>query len=110
MPIKFTIYAVNKKNSLIKEQNENIFFYKKGEKSYEASHFHDRVMRFYIDDHNVPTLRETLRFAKDVKEWMEANQNNTIAIHCKGNENKNKKKVKNKVIPVIKVEKVVQVQ
>ena len=28
-----------------------------GEKSYDASHFHDRAMRFYIDDHNVPTLR-----------------------------------------------------
>jgi protein-tyrosine phosphatase len=56
----------------------------KGEKFYDASHFHDRVMRFYIDDHNVPTLREALRFTKDVKEWMDASENNTIAIHCKG--------------------------
>ena len=27
-----------------------------GEKSYDCKHFHNRVERFYIDDHNVPTL------------------------------------------------------
>ena len=29
-------------------------------------------------------LREMLRFGKIAKEWMDADDNNIIAIHCKG--------------------------
>lgn len=54
------------------------------ERSYDASHFHGRVERFLIDDHNVPSLKEAIRFAKDVKAWMSADPNNVIAVHCKG--------------------------
>ena len=28
--------------------------------------------------------REAIRFAKDVRTWMEADPNNVIAVHCKG--------------------------
>lgn len=54
------------------------------ERSYDTSYFHGRVERFLIDDHNVPSLKEAIRFAKDVKEWMSADPNNVISVHCKG--------------------------
>lgn len=54
------------------------------ERSYDHSYFHGNVERFLIDDHNVPSLKEAIRFAKDVKEWMSADPNNVIAVHCKG--------------------------
>jgi PTEN phosphatase family protein len=56
----------------------------KGERSYDASFFHGRVERFLIDDHNVPSLKEAVRFAKNVREWMSADPHNIIAVHCKG--------------------------
>ena len=59
-------------------------FFFKGERFYDTSHFHGRVERFFIDDHNVPSLKEAVRFAKDVKEWMIADPHNVIAVHCKG--------------------------
>lgn len=54
------------------------------ERSYDPSYFHGRVERFLIDDHNVPSLKEAIRFAKDVREWMSADPKNVIAVHCKG--------------------------
>lgn len=54
------------------------------ERAYDHSHFHNRVERFKIDDHNVPTLKEAIRFAKDVKQWKEAHPENVISVHCKG--------------------------
>lgn len=55
------------------------------ERAYDASNFHGRVERFYIDDHNVPTLSEAIRFIKSVKEWTSKDiDNNIIAVHCKG--------------------------
>ena len=37
-----------------------------------------------IDDHNVPSLSEMLRFAQSVKEWLSADAENVIVVHCKG--------------------------
>lgn len=54
------------------------------ERTYETSFFHDSVERFMIDDHNVPTCKEIIRFAKDTRSWMMADPNNVIAVHCKG--------------------------
>ncbi|XP_017344569.1 putative tyrosine-protein phosphatase TPTE isoform X1 [Ictalurus punctatus] len=54
------------------------------EKGYDPKHFHYRVERVMIDDHNVPSLEDMLRYTASVREWMAADSRNTIAIHCKG--------------------------
>ncbi|XP_037599378.1 phosphatidylinositol 3,4,5-trisphosphate 3-phosphatase TPTE2-like isoform X3 [Cebus imitator] len=54
------------------------------EKAYDPKHFHNRVSRIMIDDHNVPTLREMVVFSKEASEWMAQDPENIIAIHCKG--------------------------
>uniref|UniRef100_A0A8C9K209 Phosphatidylinositol-3,4,5-trisphosphate 3-phosphatase n=1 Tax=Panthera tigris altaica TaxID=74533 RepID=A0A8C9K209_PANTA len=51
---------------------------------YDPKYFHYRVRRIMIDDHNVPTLSEMLAFTKEVDEWMAQDDENIIAIHCKG--------------------------
>ena len=53
------------------------------ERTYETHHFTGcTVERFMIDDHNVPTLQDMLRFAQSVKEWLNADPENVIG---KGN-------------------------
>jgi len=55
------------------------------ERTYETHHFTGcTVERFMIDDHNVPTLQDMLRFAQSVKEWLKADPENVIVVHCKG--------------------------
>ncbi|XP_053214113.1 phosphatidylinositol 3,4,5-trisphosphate 3-phosphatase TPTE2-like isoform X2 [Panonychus citri] len=54
------------------------------EKSYDVNYFHGRVARYPIDDHNVPTLEQMMRFVEDVKEWLGQDEKNVIAAHCKG--------------------------
>uniref|UniRef100_H0XWX4 Phosphatidylinositol-3,4,5-trisphosphate 3-phosphatase n=1 Tax=Otolemur garnettii TaxID=30611 RepID=H0XWX4_OTOGA len=54
------------------------------EKGYDPKHFHYRVCRLMIDDHNVPTLCEMLVFSKEVDEWMTQDEENVIVVHCKG--------------------------
>ncbi|ESP02383.1 hypothetical protein LOTGIDRAFT_224889 [Lottia gigantea] len=54
------------------------------ERDYDESLFHNRVERVYIDDHNVPRLRDMIKFADNVRQWMSADKRNVIAIHCKG--------------------------
>ncbi|KAK3522178.1 hypothetical protein QTP70_026994 [Hemibagrus guttatus] len=54
------------------------------EKGYDPKHFHYRVERVMIDDHNVPSLEDMLRYTASVREWMAADSRNIIAIHCKG--------------------------
>ncbi|CAG0903735.1 unnamed protein product [Cyprideis torosa] len=41
-------------------------------------------MRFMIEDHNVPTLEEMIRFAKFSCDWLDADPENVLAVHCKG--------------------------
>merc|ERR550519_991568 len=54
------------------------------ERSYDPTVFHNRVERILIDDHNVPRLSQLLYFCHNVREWMELDPNNIIAVHCKG--------------------------
>ncbi|KAM9021908.1 phosphatidylinositol 3,4,5-trisphosphate 3-phosphatase TPTE2-like isoform 3-T3 [Ara ararauna] len=54
------------------------------EKGYDPKYFHYRVERIFIDDHNVPALQDMLKFTASVREWMSQDENNIIAIHCKG--------------------------
>ncbi|XP_062340852.1 putative tyrosine-protein phosphatase TPTE isoform X1 [Osmerus eperlanus] len=54
------------------------------EKGYDPKFFHYRVERVFIDDHNVPSLEDMLKYTANVREWMAADDKNIIAIHCKG--------------------------
>ncbi|KAK2879666.1 hypothetical protein Q8A73_023478 [Channa argus] len=54
------------------------------EKGYDPQLFHYRVERVFIDDHNVPSLEDMLKYTASVREWMAAHPTNIIAIHCKG--------------------------
>ncbi|XP_034034233.1 putative tyrosine-protein phosphatase TPTE [Thalassophryne amazonica] len=54
------------------------------EKGYDPKFFHYRVERVFIDDHNVPSLEDMLKYTASVREWMSADPKNVIAIHCKG--------------------------
>ncbi|XP_045064159.1 putative tyrosine-protein phosphatase TPTE isoform X1 [Coregonus clupeaformis] len=54
------------------------------EKGYDPKFFHYRVERVFIDDHNVPSLEDMLKYTAGVRAWMAADPNNIIAIHCKG--------------------------
>lgn len=54
------------------------------ERMYDETLFHCRVERVRIDDHNVPKLHEMLEFARIANEWMQADSENIIAVHCKG--------------------------
>ncbi|OWK56848.1 putative tyrosine-protein phosphatase TPTE [Lonchura striata] len=55
-----------------------------GEQGYDSKYFHYRVERIFIDDHNVPSLQDMLKFTANVREWMNQDEKNVIAIHCKG--------------------------
>lgn len=54
------------------------------EKGYDPKFFHYRVERVFIDDHNVPSLEDMLKYTANVREWMASDPTNVIAIHCKG--------------------------
>uniref|UniRef100_A0A7N6ABY2 Phosphatidylinositol-3,4,5-trisphosphate 3-phosphatase n=1 Tax=Anabas testudineus TaxID=64144 RepID=A0A7N6ABY2_ANATE len=54
------------------------------EKGYDPKFFHYRVERVFIDDHNVPSLEDMLKYTASVREWMAVDPANIIAIHCKG--------------------------
>ena len=54
------------------------------ERTYETSHFHHRVERVMIDDHNVPSIKQMLEFADNVREWLGGHPDNVIVGHCKG--------------------------
>nr|XP_058897644.1 phosphatidylinositol 3,4,5-trisphosphate 3-phosphatase TPTE2-like [Kogia breviceps] len=67
-----------------KHQNHYRVYNLCSEKAYDAKYFHDRVRRYMIDDHNVPSLSEMVAFSKEVKEWMAQDEENVTVIHCKG--------------------------
>lgn len=54
------------------------------ERTYDDSHFHGRVMHWPIDDHNVPSVTEMADFVQEVNNWLAADPNNVVAVHCKG--------------------------
>ncbi|XP_068383120.1 phosphatidylinositol 3,4,5-trisphosphate 3-phosphatase TPTE2-like isoform X2 [Eschrichtius robustus] len=67
-----------------KHQNHYRVYNLCSERAYDAKYFHDRVRRYMIDDHNVPSLSEMVAFSKEVKEWMAQDEENIAVIHCKG--------------------------
>lgn len=54
------------------------------ERSYESHWFNNNVERVLIDDHNVPRLSQLLQFCHVANEWMQKDEKNVLAIHCKG--------------------------
>uniref|UniRef100_F6XHE4 Phosphatidylinositol-3,4,5-trisphosphate 3-phosphatase n=1 Tax=Ciona intestinalis TaxID=7719 RepID=F6XHE4_CIOIN len=54
------------------------------ERGYDETKFDNHVYRVMIDDHNVPTLVDLLKFIDDAKVWMTSDPDHVIAIHCKG--------------------------
>ena len=56
------------------------------ERTYDTTLFggDDVVQRYMIDDHNVPTLSDMVRFIQDVSEWLSKDEENVIVVHCKG--------------------------
>lgn len=54
------------------------------ERTYNDSWFHNRVYRWPIDDHNVPTVNEMVDFVDEVVDWLCEDEDNIIAVHCKG--------------------------
>ncbi|XP_073651210.1 phosphatidylinositol 3,4,5-trisphosphate 3-phosphatase TPTE2 isoform X2 [Tursiops truncatus] len=67
-----------------KHQNHYRVYNLCSERAYDAKYFHDRVRRYMIDDHNVPSLSEMVAFSKEVKEWLAQDEENITVIHCKG--------------------------
>ncbi|XP_036084411.1 phosphatidylinositol 3,4,5-trisphosphate 3-phosphatase TPTE2-like [Rousettus aegyptiacus] len=67
-----------------KHQNHYQVYNLCSERSYDPKYFHHRVHRIMIDDHNVPSLSEMLEFSKEVSKWMAQDDENIVAIHCKG--------------------------
>eukprot|EP00127_Corallochytrium_limacisporum_P000953 Clim_evm37s33 gene=Clim_evmTU37s33 len=54
------------------------------EKSYPPGTFDGPVARYYIIDHNVPSIEQMLDFCRDASVWLEEDTENVIAVHCKG--------------------------
>ncbi|XP_045143013.1 putative tyrosine-protein phosphatase TPTE [Echinops telfairi] len=54
------------------------------ERGYDPKHFHNRVRRIMIDDHNVPPLSEMVKFTQEVTQWLAEDEDNVVVIHCKG--------------------------
>ena len=54
------------------------------EKTYQTEFFHNRVERVMIDDHNVPSVKQMVEFAENVRDWLGENPDNVIVVHCKG--------------------------
>ncbi|KAK3099224.1 hypothetical protein FSP39_001190 [Pinctada imbricata] len=54
------------------------------ERDYDETKFNNMVERIFIDDHNVPRLREMVSFSENVREWMAKDERNVISVHCKG--------------------------
>eukprot|EP00475_Leptophrys_vorax_P041406 TRINITY_DN7804_c0_g1_i1.p1 TRINITY_DN7804_c0_g1~~TRINITY_DN7804_c0_g1_i1.p1 ORF type:complete len:442 (+),score=107.52 TRINITY_DN7804_c0_g1_i1:74-1399(+) len=53
------------------------------ERKYEHSKFHGRVSEYPFDDHNCPRFGLILEFCQDAKQWLDADEANIIAVHCK---------------------------
>lgn len=54
------------------------------ELNYNKKVFHNRVNSVYIEDHNVPELKDMVEFCKDVRLWLAEDEQNVVAVHCKG--------------------------
>lgn len=54
------------------------------ERTYDNTHFHGRIERILIDDHNVPLLRDAVEFVRSAQEYLADDPQNVVAVHCKG--------------------------
>ncbi|PRP81837.1 pten, isoform E [Planoprotostelium fungivorum] len=53
------------------------------ERSYDITRFRSRVECFPFDDHNAPPFDLIHKFCINAHEWMQADPNNVIVVHCK---------------------------
>jgi phosphatidylinositol-3,4,5-trisphosphate 3-phosphatase and dual-specificity protein phosphatase PTEN len=53
------------------------------EREYAAEEFGGRVQRFPFDDHNPCPLTMIASFCKAVDDWLSADKDNVVAVHCK---------------------------
>lgn len=53
------------------------------ERDYPKELFGGRVSKYPFDDHNPPPMPMFLPFCKDVEDWLDADPENVVAIHCK---------------------------
>jgi phosphatidylinositol-3,4,5-trisphosphate 3-phosphatase and dual-specificity protein phosphatase PTEN len=53
------------------------------EREYAAEEFGGRVQRFPFDDHNPCPLEMIADFCKAVDDWLSADKDNVVAVHCK---------------------------
>mmetsp|Transcript_29933 Transcript_29933/g.33408 ORF Transcript_29933/g.33408 Transcript_29933/m.33408 type:complete len:687 (+) Transcript_29933:120-2180(+) len=53
------------------------------ERNYDPRKFHNRVSLYPFDDHNPPPFNHLTKFCEDVQQWMDSDESNVVAIHCK---------------------------
>eukprot|EP00730_Choanoeca_flexa_P020392 TRINITY_DN9962_c0_g2_i1.p1 TRINITY_DN9962_c0_g2~~TRINITY_DN9962_c0_g2_i1.p1 ORF type:complete len:845 (+),score=224.47 TRINITY_DN9962_c0_g2_i1:199-2733(+) len=54
------------------------------DKSYDISEFKNQVLDFGWPDHTAPPLERLCSICNSIDNWLEADPNNVIAVHCKG--------------------------
>mmetsp|Transcript_3903 Transcript_3903/g.6115 ORF Transcript_3903/g.6115 Transcript_3903/m.6115 type:complete len:590 (-) Transcript_3903:137-1906(-) len=53
------------------------------ERDYPVEMFGGRVSKYPFDDHNPPPMPMFLPYCKDVDDWLNSDEDNVVAIHCK---------------------------
>ncbi|XP_049851540.1 phosphatidylinositol 3,4,5-trisphosphate 3-phosphatase and dual-specificity protein phosphatase PTEN-like isoform X1 [Schistocerca gregaria] len=53
------------------------------ERDYDHIKFHGRVSRYPFQDHNAPPVDTIVECCKDIKDWLEQDEENVVAINCK---------------------------